>query len=94
MADVFDHPLLLREPRRACDPPGVTSDLLDLLTLWHRESRWPPTGVLRIERVEAVRVEVVDHLADSVLEGGGHSGDLAHIHSPGRTAESSANAAM
>jgi hypothetical protein len=76
MADVVDHPLsdeelgqLGQAPRRERQVVILRSgkgDLLDLASLRKRERRRTPPGVLRIQRLEAVIVEVVDHLTDPV----------------------------
>jgi hypothetical protein len=58
-------------------------DLLDLVPLRQRERLRPSSFVLRVERVEAVGVEVVDHIADPVVAGERHLGDLRHAHALG-----------
>jgi hypothetical protein len=90
MADVVDHPLsdemlgqLGQRPRR--ERPAVIlrsgqRDLLDPAPLRQRERRRPATGIARIQRVEPVSVEVVDHRPDPVLGGERQRGDLADVH--------------
>jgi hypothetical protein len=87
--DVRDHPLgdhivgqLGQAPSRKRLPEigrDAERDLLDLLALRQREGLRPPAAVARIERVEAVAVEVMDQLAHRVWVG---EDDLAD---PGRT---------
>src|ERR1700761_8230085 len=43
----------------------------------------PPAPVLRVERVESVCVEVVDHVANTVRTGEGYFGDLRNGHALG-----------
>ncbi|WP_182899760.1 hypothetical protein [Microbispora sp. H10830] len=76
MADVVDH-LLGAGSRPAW--PGSRSrtqavlgrlglgDLLDLAPLGQRERPGPPAHVLRVERLEAIGVEVVEHGGANVL---------------------------
>ena len=76
MADVVDHPLSDQELGELRRLPGRERqvvvlragqrDLLDRLALREGERRRPATRVLRIQRIEPVVVEVVQHLADPV----------------------------
>jgi hypothetical protein len=59
--------------------PGL-GDLLDLAPLGQGEHLGPTAPVLGVERLEAVRLEVVDHVPDPVLAGERHLGDLRHEH--------------
>ena len=68
-------------------------DPLDLLALRQRESARPAAPVTRIERVEAVPVEVVDHLADRVRVGEHDLGDPRPAASAAPPATRSAPAA-
>ena len=91
MADVVDHPLSDEEVRQLGQAPrrerqvvilrSSQRDLLDLAALRQGERRRPATGVLRVQRVEAVIVEVVDHLTDPVRRGERHLRDLSDVHS-------------
>lgn len=49
-----------------------------------KEGPRPTAGVLRVERIEAVGVEVVDHIPDPVAAGERHLGDLRHRHAQRR----------
>jgi hypothetical protein len=90
MADVVDHPLSDQEVSQLAERPGREGqvvilragqrDLLDRLSLRKREGRRPATGVLRVQRIEPVVVEVMQHRPDTVLGGEGHLGDLGHVH--------------
>ncbi|SCF61992.1 hypothetical protein GA0115254_108115 [Streptomyces sp. Ncost-T10-10d] len=90
VADVVDHPLGNQEVCQLGQAPGRERqvvlggpglrDLLDLAALGQRERLRPATGVLRIQRVEAVGVEVVDHIPDPARTGERHLGDLRHKH--------------
>jgi hypothetical protein len=93
MADVVDHPLsdqelgqLRQRPGRErqvmVDRPGQ-GDLLDLAPLGQSEGRQTATAVARIQGVEPVQVEVVQHVADSVGAGEGDLSDLADVHALG-----------
>jgi hypothetical protein len=91
VADVVDHPLGDQEVGQLGRAPGRErqavlgrlgfGDLLDLAAFWQREGPRPPAPVLRVEGLEAVSVEVVDHVPDSVRAGERHLGDLRHGHS-------------
>lgn len=90
VADVVDHPLGDEEVRQLGQTPGRERqvvlgrfglrDLLDLAPLRQGEGLRPTALVLRIQGVEAVSVEVVDHIADPVIAGERHLGDLRHRH--------------
>ena len=90
VGDVRDHPLsdqVVRQLRQApsrerlIEIAGVSQrDPLDLLALGQRERVRPPTPVARIERVEPVPVEVVDHLAHRVRVGEHDLADLRRRH--------------
>ena len=90
MADVVDHPLsdeelgqLGQTPRRKRQTViGRTrqSDLLDRWRCGRVKVGGPATGVLRVQRVEAVLVEVVDHLPHPVRAGESQLGDPGHVH--------------
>jgi hypothetical protein len=93
VADVVDHPLsdqelgqLRQRPGRErqvmVDGPGQ-GDLLDLAPLGQGEGRRTATAVARIQGVEPVQVEVVQHLADPVGAGEGDLSDLADVHALG-----------
>jgi hypothetical protein len=94
MADVVDHPLSHQEVGQLGQTPGRERqvvirgprqrDLLDRSPLGQREGGRPATGVLRVQRLEAVVVEVVQHRPDPVLGREGHLGDLGHVHALGR----------
>jgi hypothetical protein len=59
-------------------------DLGDLAALGQGEPSGSTTSVARVERVETVGVEVVDHIADPVFAGEGHLGDSRRRHGLGR----------
>jgi hypothetical protein len=90
MADVVDHPLGDQEVRQLGQAPGRErqavlgrlglGDLLDLPALGQRERPGAPAPVLGVEGVEAVGVEVVDHVPDPVRTGERHFGDLPDVH--------------
>jgi hypothetical protein len=90
VADVVDHPLGDQEVRQLGQTPGRERqvalgrlglrDLLDIAPLGQRERLGPAALVLRIQRLEAVGVEVVDHIPDPVVAGERHLGDLCHGH--------------
>jgi hypothetical protein len=90
VADVVDHPLrdevlaeLGQRPRRERQVViGRTTqcDLFDLAALIGVELRWSAACVFRIERVEPVGVEVVDHLPSPILRREPESRYLRHIH--------------
>ncbi len=63
---------------------ATKGDLLDGLALREAERRWPGPGVARVQRVEAIVVEVVQHGAHWVLGREGHLGDLGNVHALGR----------
>jgi hypothetical protein len=93
VADVVDHPLGDQEVRQLGQAPGRKRqvvfgrlglrDLLDLAPLGQGEGPGPASLVLRIQGVEAVGVEVVDHIPDPVRAGERHFGDLRHRHALG-----------
>jgi hypothetical protein len=76
MADVVDHPLGDQEVGQLGQAPGGErqvmvlgtrqGELLDRSALGQGEGRRAATAVARIERVEPVQVEVVQHVADPV----------------------------
>jgi hypothetical protein len=76
VGDVCDHPLGDQVVGQLGQAPGRKGpaevggdrerDLLDLWSLWQGEGWRPPVGVAGVEGVEAVAVEVVDHLTDRV----------------------------
>jgi len=90
MADVVDHPLGDQEVGQLGQAPGRErqavlgrlglGDLLDLPAFRQGERLRAATLVLRVERIEAVGVEVVDHVSDPVRAGERHFGDLRHGH--------------
>jgi hypothetical protein len=90
MADVVDHSLGDQEVGQLGQAPGRErqavlgrlghGDLLDLAAFREGEGLGPAALVLRVKRVEAVGVEVVDHVADPVRAGEGDLGDLRHGH--------------
>ncbi len=90
VADVLDHPLINQVVAQLGEAPGRERqvvvrgpgerDPLDLVALLVGELRRPPTPVTRIQRLEPVDVEVVDHIADPVLAGECHPRDLRHVH--------------
>lgn len=55
-------------------------DLGDVTAFRQGEGLRPATFVLRVERFEAVGVEVVDHIPDPVRTRERHLGDLRHRH--------------
>ena len=73
VGDVLDHPLGDQEVRQLGQAPprerqpvlsrGGLGDLLDLPPLRQREHRRVPAGVPRVQRVKAVGIEVVQHVA-------------------------------
>ena len=60
-----------------------SASLLDLAPLGQGEGGRPATGIARIQRVEPVQVEVVQHVADPVGAGEGHLGDHRDVHALG-----------
>ena len=94
MGDVCDHPLGDQVVGQLGQAPGRKRlievlrvrerDPLDLLALGQRERRRPSALVARVERVEAVAVEVVDHLADGVGIGEDDLADRRRRHALGR----------
>jgi hypothetical protein len=90
VADVVEHPLshqklrqLRQRPRRERQIMIHRSrqrDLLDLTSLRQRERRWPATRVLRCQRVEPIRVEVVDHFPGPVLGRERDPRDRRNVH--------------
>jgi hypothetical protein len=74
MADVVDHPLGDQEIGQLGQAPGRKrqavlgrlglGDFLDLPALGQGERLRPTASVLRVERIEAVGVEVMDHVPD------------------------------
>ena len=90
VGDVVDHPLGDQEVSELGQaPPGERQpvlgrlglgDLLDLPPLGQREHRRAPARVAGIQRLEAVGVEVVQHVPDPVLAGKSQPGDLRHAH--------------
>ena len=94
VADVVDHPLSHQVVGQLGERPGrkglaviaraPKGDLFDSGPLGQGELGWSATGVLGGQRIEAIGVEVVDHLADPVLGGEGDLGDGRHVHPLGR----------
>jgi hypothetical protein len=94
VADVVDHPLSHQVVGQLGERPGgeglaviggaSKGDLLDGGPLGRGELRWPATRVLGGQGVEAVLIEVVDDLSDTVLGGEGDLGDGGHVHPLGR----------
>ncbi len=94
VGDVRHHPLSDQVVRQLRQAPGRKRlieigrigqrDPLDLLALGQRERRRPAALVARIESVEAVAVEVVDHLADGVGIGEHHLADRRRCHALSR----------
>jgi hypothetical protein len=90
VADVVDHPLGDQEVGQLGQAPGRKwqavlgrlglGDLLDVAPLGQGERPGPAALVLRVERLEAVGVEVVDHVPNPVRAGERHLGDLRHVH--------------
>jgi hypothetical protein len=90
VADVVDHPLGDQEVGQLGQAPGRErqavldrrglGDLLDLTAFGQGEGLGPSAPVLGLQRVEAVGVEVVDHIADPVGAGEGHLGNLRYGH--------------
>jgi hypothetical protein len=90
MADIVDHPLSDQEVGQLGQRPGregqVMVDragqrgLLDLAPLDEGEGGRAAAGIARIQRVEPVQVEVVQHIADPVGAGEGHLGDHRNVH--------------
>jgi hypothetical protein len=90
VADVVDHPLGDQEVGQLGQAPGREGkavlgrlglgDLLDLTAFWEGERLGPAALVLRVEGVETVGIEVVDHVPDPVRAGERHLGDLRHGH--------------
>jgi len=93
VADVVDHPLGNQDLGQLGQAPGRERqvmihrprqrDLLDLASLRQGEGGWAPTGIARVERVEPIQVEVVQHITNPILGGEGHPGDLGHLHGLG-----------
>jgi hypothetical protein len=77
LAELGERP---RRERQVVIGRAAERDLFDLAALLGVELRWSPARVLRVERVEPVSVEVVDHLAGAVLGGEPESGDLGDVH--------------
>ena len=94
MADVVDHPLGHHELTQLGQAPGGKrqvivnrprlGDLLDLSPLGQRELRRAAALIPRIQRVEPVGVEVMDHIPDPVLAGERDLRDRGHVHALGR----------
>ena len=90
VGDVHDHPLGNQIVRQLGQRPArkrlaevlriAEREALDLLAFGQRERLRPPSLVARIERVEAVAVEVVDHLADRVRSGEHDLADTRRRH--------------
>lgn len=90
VGDIRDHPLSDQVVRELGQAPGrkrlvevlwvAQRDPLDLLTLWQRERLRPATPIARIQRIEPVRVEVVDHVPDRVRVGEHDLADLRRGH--------------
>jgi hypothetical protein len=93
VADVVDHPLGDQELRQLGQAPGGErqvmvlgtrqGELLDRSALGQGERRRAATAVARVQRVEPVGVEVVQHVADPVGAGEGDLGDRRHGHALG-----------
>ena len=94
MADVLDHPLgdqevgqLRQAPRRERQVVvgrARQRDPLHLLALGQRERRRAPTPIARVQRVKAIRVEVVDDVANAISAGEGDLGNPRGIHALSR----------
>jgi len=90
VADVVDHPLGDQEVGELGQTPGRERqivlgrpglrDLGDLPSLGQGERPGPAAPVLRVQRVEAIGVEVVDHISDPIFTGERHLGDPGHRH--------------
>jgi hypothetical protein len=90
VADVVDHPLGDQEVREFGQAPGRKrqavlgrpglGDRLDLTPLGQREGLRPTAFVFWVEGVEAIGVEVVDHVPDPIRTGEGDLSDLRHRH--------------
>ena len=90
MGDIVDHPLGDQEVSELGQaPPGKRQpvlgrpglgDLLDLPPLGQREHRRAPARIPRIQRLQAVGAEAVQHVADPVLAGKSQLRDLRHAH--------------
>jgi hypothetical protein len=88
VADVVDHPLGDQEVGQLGQAPGRErqavlgrlrlGDLLDLPAFREGERSGPAALVLWVQSVEAVGVEVVNHVPDPVWAGERHLGDLRH----------------
>jgi hypothetical protein len=93
MADVVDHPLSDQEVGQLGQRPGREGQimvdrpgqrgLLDLAPLDEGEGGRAAAGIARIQRVEPIEVEVVQHIADPVGAGEGHLGDHRDVHGLG-----------
>jgi hypothetical protein len=90
VADVVDHPLSHQEVRQLGQRPrrkrqvvilwSAQGELFDLASLRQGERGGTATAIARVQRIEAVEVEVVDHVPDPVSTGEGHLGDAWHGH--------------
>lgn len=90
VADVVDHPLGDQEVGQLGQTPGRErqavlgrlglGDLLDLPAFREAKGSRPTTLIFRVERLEAVGVEVVEHVPDPVRAGERHLGDLRYGH--------------
>jgi hypothetical protein len=90
---VVDHPLSDEEVGQLRQAPGRERQVVilrtrqrqpfDLASLRQSERGRPATVIARIQRVEAVEVEVVDHVTDPVGTGEGHLGDPRCRHALG-----------
>lgn len=90
VADVVDHPLGEKEFGQFGQAPGRErlcvvgrrrdGDLLDLTALGQAEGLRPASRVPRVQAVESVLIEVVDHIPHPVRAGERYLGDLQHRH--------------
>jgi hypothetical protein len=71
-----------RERQVMVDGPGY-GELGDRSALGQGEGRRTATAVARVQGVEPVQVEVVQHVTDPVGAGEGDLGDLADVHALG-----------